>query len=118
MTSGEIQLLAFNLGSDVLQYVQQHYWAIPYSLSGAEALLFYESALGSYVSVFVLVVSLGDADFLNTFGLDYRKLINAISTSLSGLLEWMQKLGCMVINPSALVSLYMLIEACSMAFTR
>lgn len=118
MTNGEIQHLAFNLGSDVLLYVQQNYWAIPYNLAGAEALLFYESALGSYVAIFILVVSLGDTDFLTTFGLDYRKLINAISTSLSGLLEWMQKLGCMVMNPNTLVSLYMLIEACSMAFIR
>lgn len=118
LSIAEIHRLAYSLGDDILKYVQQNYWAIPYALSGTEALLFYESALGSYVAIFILVVSLSENELLQSYGLDSKKLVNAIATSLSGLLEWMQKLGCMCIHSSTLTSLYSLIEASSMAFIR
>jgi hypothetical protein len=101
---------AFEIGIEFVKQTKHYYWNVPYNIIGSEAIIFFESAFRSYVTIFQLVVLLNESDFLSQSGLDLMKLLNAISTSLQGFFEWMQKQNSAVMNMQTLVSLRMAIE--------
>lgn len=108
--SSEWRLLAFALGVDFVKQTKHHYWNVPYSIQGSEAIIFFESAFRSYVTIFQLVILLDESDFLSSCNLDALKLLNAISTSLQGFSEWIQKQGCSIYGSHTLLSLQTVIE--------
>ena len=108
--SSEWSLIAFTLGVDFVKQTKQYYWNVPYSIQGSEAIIFFESAFRSFVTIFQLVVLLDESDFLTSCNLDALKLLNAVSTSLQGFSEWIQKQGSMVFSINTLLSLQTMIE--------
>jgi hypothetical protein len=111
-TDIEMRVIAFSLGTEMIRQTRKCFLTFPRDLTGPAAMVYYETALRAYTSIFLLSLALGESDFLLRFGYTVFDLFSTAYDALVCMYELIQKLSCSVMSTHTIVSMHSLVNAC------
>ena len=104
---------AFQVGGEMVLETRKCFIKFPKDLRSPGSLVYYETALRAYVTIFVLSLGLGESDFLNKFGYTVPRLLASTVEVLENLHFWIARLGRSVLSVQTMLSLHMLLAFCN-----
>ena len=104
---------AFQVGGEMVLETRKCFIKFPKDLRSPGSLVYYETALRAYVTIFVLSLGLGESDFLNKFGYTVPRLLASTVEVLENLHFWIARLGRSVLSVQTMLSLHMVQAFCN-----